>query len=121
MKPQELFYGALCLYGKKEITIIDSYEIVLRLNSPLYFDINYHPIPLTPAVVGCIENNSYRSINDSNPHITYSDKLNRIYINISGTRKRLSHIKQLHQLQHLYFALTGEEMKVDLEKLKTVI
>lgn len=32
----------------------------------------------------------------------------------SGFTRRIEHIKHLHQLQNLYFALMGEELKIDL-------
>lgn len=33
----------------------------------------------------------------------------------------VQNIGELHQLQNLYFSLTGEELEIDIEKLKTIL
>jgi hypothetical protein len=133
MKPYELFLGALCLYDTgegKELNVIDAEDIVYISEMPIKAGQNYSPIPLTPAVVQCIEGwIKYDWFMETqiptNPKILlWIDTDNaKVYIcfqdNISDDQdERLPHIKHLHQLQHLYLALTGEDMKIDIDKLK---
>jgi hypothetical protein len=86
---------------------------------------DYYPIPLTPEILekcgfyfysGSIVSGSLRidpstmSINfvcdkDNIPQFSIEDYLSR-----DGDGLIMNHIKSLHQLQNLYFALTGEEL-----------
>lgn len=37
------------------------------------------------------------------------------------TYQRMPHIKHLHQMQNLYFSLTGQPLEIDLQKLKNAL
>ena len=69
-----------------------------------------HPIPLTEEWLVRfgfeLNANKYRT-NDSK---LICHKM--IDVKISGSKYNLKHIKYVHQLQNLYFALTGEELKL---------
>ena len=87
---------------------------------------DYQPIPLTEEWLlkfGFVKINHQMSLNDSS--MTYHYELNgddrhwqlyfdgRVFsINESKLRLFLHHNKYLHQLQNLYFAVTGEELKM---------
>lgn len=135
MKPQELFIGALCLYdtgdGKVLCKMTVKWLFCMEIEPELYGK-RHSPIPLTPAVVGCIEgaNKSKMGVNwiDIGNHYLFFGK--NLNVNLSAVEDlpsqnevviSLPHIKHIHQLQMLFFALTGEQMKIDLEKLKTVV
>jgi hypothetical protein len=45
----------------------------------------------------------------------YWEALSGFRLTINSNEIQLSHIKYIHQLQNLYFALTGEELKYELE------
>jgi hypothetical protein len=75
-------------------------------------------IPLTPEILGRA---GFEEIYKSPMHTTfYKDKIsyyfwhktNKQYADMGGNQ--YDHIKHLHQLQNLYFALTGEELTLDL-------
>ena len=75
-----------------------------------------HPIPLTEewlVKLGFISDslggfNSPRSMN-----IYFLDKhINICYAKYAESGVKLEHIKYVHQLQNLYFALTGEELTI---------
>lgn len=72
---------------------------------------NCQPIPLTPKI---LEKRGFAS----NP---YQDRyeLGDLHFEYCGIRnivwcEKYPHIKYLHQLQNLYFALTGEELTIKL-------
>ena len=89
-----------------------------------YFDFNgndYSPIPLTPEILEkagfskgekwFIHQVYYRNYFDlcvNRNEIIYGQKTEH------GFDKRSINIKYLHQLQNLYFALTGEELPIEL-------
>lgn len=47
-------------------------------------------------------------------NIRFEDNEILLFIESDEGRDRLLHIKSLHSLQNLYFALTGEELKINL-------
>jgi len=98
-----------------------------------YIESTFEPIPLTPEILekAGFEKDIYMRTKDVISSIRFTRYLNAIgiIINIkllkngktlimfSGCEKRLidpNYIKHLHQLQNLYFALTGEELAVEL-------
>lgn len=88
----------------------------------------YEPIPLTPEILlacpefkgGCFELNtpdrtlSFVTSPDGNyyPMLIQSPEFSNGEENVFG----LAAIKHLHQLQNLFFALTGKELEIDLTK-----
>ncbi|MCE5225881.1 MAG: hypothetical protein LLG05_08460 [Porphyromonadaceae bacterium] len=81
------------------------------------------PIPLTPELLekcGFKSNHPtyyYIPIEDNCLHVYYSN--NGLYgYNVKYMHAYLGEIKYLHQLQNLYFALTGEELEIDLKTLQ---
>jgi len=88
-------------------------------NSSAGYD-EVEPIPLTPEILEtCGAKKNYFN----NPEfdlglnscidLVYEDGLIKISAN-NGEYKSETNITYLHQLQNLYFALTGEELKVEL-------
>jgi hypothetical protein len=84
---------------------------------------NAQPIPLTEELLlkcgGTIEGNGYKNIiikldkKEGNGLILRSDGMFMLVIN-HAPMIIFEHIKYLHSLQNLYFALTGEELKINL-------
>ena len=84
----------------------------------------FSPIPLTPEILvkcGFEKNDVFEKMfKYLNNHDCDTDKLTfrkeEGFICFDGIKYRtlLKHIKHLHQLQNLYFALTGEEIKIEL-------
>jgi len=83
-----------------------------------------HPIPLTPEILekcGFENDNVFKKMfKYLNKSIYDTDKLTfrkeEGFICFDGIKYRtlLKHVIYLHQLQNLYFALTGEELTVNL-------
>jgi hypothetical protein len=76
-----------------------------------YFD----PIPLTPEI---LEKCGFREYGPFSPWLTlgsfsWSDPAGISY-EIDEESAMLDHIKYLHQLQNLYYAVTGEELTITL-------
>lgn len=100
--------------------VYNSVFVKLKGFSGSYDKIN--PIPLTPEI---LENAGFKIINHIHGYSFYTmnregrhnkDKPN-IDIYQSNTLYcgyRVNHCKYLHQLQNLYFTLTGEELKIEL-------
>jgi hypothetical protein len=95
-----------------EINIIDADDIkYLSENSDCE---DYRPIPLTEEWLekfGFEEDETY--ISDQNPFLDYLKDELRIsmpYFIFEYGDNGHPHIKHVHQLQNLYFALTGEEL-----------
>jgi hypothetical protein len=85
------------------------------------------PIPLNAAVLGnagfkhafgdWYKNRETIGIDDGLPLLRYKYKNSRWYLNDMEIPAQPRH---LHQLQHLYYALTGEELLVSLEAFKNI-
>jgi len=71
------------------------------------------PIPLTPSVLDAIDWGGYTDLS-INSYFKI-DNVGHLYYCGDYTGVNLYH---LHQLQNLYFALTGTELEIDLNKLK---
>lgn len=83
------------------------------------------PIPLTPEL---LENCGFMDVSDNKNGLAFRININncdefcyyledeylRWQTQGSGFTRPLKHLKFLHQLQNLYFALTGEELEVTL-------
>lgn len=72
---------------------------------------SYDPISLTPEI---LEKAGFRIDPNSKKHAGKVHRCQGITINLETSR-----IKYLHQLQNLYFALTGEELQIELYPTKT--
>lgn len=80
----------------------------------------YNPIPLTPEI---LEKAGFELRKEYGTSIEIDYKLYPLYVKFEHNGGLLitiheysscSHVKYLHQLQNLYFALTGEELQIDL-------
>ena len=79
----------------------------------------YEPIPLTPEM---LERCGFEEIYKSDFTIRFDYKLNgkigagwnliNGHFHVRYIGEKFTHVKQLHQLQNLYFALTGEELEI---------
>jgi hypothetical protein len=78
----------------------------------------YEPIPLTPEILEkcgfeLIKKPKYKL--GHKYKIKYSKKNGSLFqVNMGGKFLIIANIRFLHQLQNLYFALTGEELNVQL-------
>lgn len=80
---------------------------------------NINPIPLTPEILEKCGLKNGNSELDRNVFYSTNKHLAQFSVNISGSfgiyvgvfiALRSVHLEHLHQLQNLYFALTGEEL-----------
>jgi hypothetical protein len=79
----------------------------------------FKPIELTPEILekcGFIkQENGWYKFNILEDYINlYFERLTKTELSISGLGIKMPHIQYLHQLQNLYFALTGEELEINL-------
>lgn len=111
----ELRIGNIVLYKGKETYILldDLVDITVSPEAINY----YEPIPLTEELLlKCGVDNGYTiDIKCKRKKISFSWSYRVVS---SGKRyaficKKYPHIKYLHQLQNLYFVLTGKELFVD--------
>ena len=98
----------------KTTYIIDSNDFQY-VDSDTYL-MPYDPIPLTEDIL--LKCGFVKSIYTNRDVYSYENFIvsifkNRIEFGINSKRQLVT-IKHLHQLQNLYFALTGEELKVEL-------
>lgn len=128
----ELRIGNYVTNGSNYLTIE-----YFMLNTGLDDNVDYDPIPLTSEILEkCgfyilhhmgilqptfgLDNDSelFFSFDDETPFCVYDCSKDNYDENIEigsfYTETHLHHIKYLHQLQNLYFALTGEELKIEL-------
>jgi len=105
-------------FGNQDITISTSD------NSLLVDILQLQPIPLTPKLLEkCCGFKSehpayyYIPIGDNYLYVYYSNSGLHTYA-VKYMHAYLGEIKYLHQLQNLYFALTGEELEIDLKTLQ---
>ena len=91
---------------------------------------NYEPVELTPDILeaagfGVNKDNSFGYINENEGILIelgdFDEEFGRrvFYYVLPDTDDYtcIAYCKHLHQLQNLYFALTGEELKIDITKL----
>lgn len=137
--PQELRIGNWLMYGIKPVQVqyIDPEREIIDMGLKCSIGVaeyvdkhhiatngrwlnHFEPIPITPEVlVNCgfkktlgidaiyfIDNIGWDSINGITIRVLYRNEINRRCTDWS----HYDHIEHLHQLQNLFFALTGEEL-----------
>jgi hypothetical protein len=78
----------------------------------------HEPIPLTPEILEkCGFENGERQINAHNDTIQVCGETVRLWAGSAEGHGVHVLCQSLHQLQNLFFALTGEELEVNLEGL----
>ena len=113
MRVEELRIGNYT-YPFDDINLVDDKTIFRDLIEVTYKDIkdtyNLHPIPLTEEWLLKFGFEKLEGWDD-----TFFFQLNNVQItdyNVSGCDYDSFNIRHVHQLQNLYFALTGEELKL---------
>ncbi len=109
-------------HGDKYIVLLDDPVTKRSLQ-------DIHPIPLTPEIleqcgfedVSLGKNGlAVRMMINSSDELAYwkDEGILRYQTRLSGFTRQFAHIKYLHQLQNLYFAMTGEELDgtINIEK-----
>jgi hypothetical protein len=86
---------------------------------PSFYDHECEPIPLTPEI---LERCGFEEIYKSDFTIRFDYKLNgkigagwnliNGHFHVRYIGEKFTHVKHLHQLQNLYFALTGRELEI---------
>ena len=95
-----------------------------------FHKMNVHPIELTPNILdaagfGVNKDNSFGYINENEGILIelgdfYEEVGRRVFYYVlpdTDDYTCIAYCKYLHQLQNLYFALTGDELQIDLTKL----
>ena len=121
MKATDLRQNNLILYNDKIVTVAGTIgdTIYYKGDAEVYFDSNigetyqpFKPIPLTEEWLlkfGLLKTKN--SVLMGGYELIYDDK-NNMY-NVFVYHGIFCTIKYVHQLQNLYFALTGEELKIN--------
>jgi hypothetical protein len=120
MKPQELRIGNWVLMDNEPTRVESISDNAINLFSDWEF--YFKPIPLTPEIldkagfrkINYYEGNAFGlEISDSH-ELVCNERMFWLACDDSFYNEPLDHIKYLHQLQNLYFALTGEELNIQL-------
>lgn len=108
MKAEELRIGNWVINGSGSYTTVDQMDF-----EQWTFD-NMKPIPLTPEILGkCgFELFPWGWVKKSSNDFGIRLQVHSFSYEVSGNNP--VKIKYLHQLQNLYFALTGEELEIKL-------
>lgn len=69
-------------------------------------DVDIDPIPLTPEI---LEKAGFEKMANTLDWSCYNEKIDHFFFHSPDSR-----IQTVHQLQNLYFALTGEELNINL-------
>lgn len=81
-------------------------------------DLSVTGIPLTPEILEQCgfkkSHQGYMELSRDEFNLAFDETGLDIAINGNDIANTLSHIKYLHQLQNLYFALTGTELEINL-------
>lgn len=121
MKATELRIGnwvyQSSLYGNAQCSAYEIYNFDRMQKCGFGADYYKHwePIPITPEIfekAGFLNNNGYFSHQKLGPTFLQQGA-DWFFVKTMGGGK-LTTIKYVHQLQNLYFALTGEELKIKL-------
>ena len=128
MKVQELRIGNLIFYHSNfteetRVKVVDLITFSLLLGSHEEFKESYLPIPLTEEWLIKLGFEHYNQLgyniknNNFEIDIWFDDNgtINDIQLsstNISGAYPNIKNFQYLHQIQNLYFTLTGEELKL---------
>ena len=119
MEVRELRIGNLVQDNKGNTIEVDASLFVADMDPNGYFDLSdCLPIQITPEwleKLGFIRSDktySYQTSDQFYIDWTMEDGicLNGIYDDIMSNGDKLEHIKYIHQLQNLYYALTGDEL-----------
>lgn len=102
--------------GISRVTEIESHKnhigvTPLSFNNYVFMCAEIKPIPLTPEILekcGFVSNPYQDRYELGDFHFEYCAIRNIVWC------EKYPHIKYLHQLQNLYFALTGEELIINL-------
>lgn len=120
MKANELRIGNLVMYNDQNTGLIptpvqiDISDLILIQNG--VNECVYNPIPLTPEI---LEKAGFKNRYNKNCFL-YKDKIGGWEYQFNGDIFSVgeqvikNRLQYLHQLQNLYFALTGEELNIDL-------
>ena len=111
IKPNELRIGNYFFDedgNEKQIGYSDLVSLELTV-------LHFNPIPLTPEILercGFEKGNDNLSLKVFEGYVSILLILNTfpLVLEIDGSRMPLHRVKYLHQLQNLYFSLTGEEL-----------
>ena len=132
MNANELRIGNWALLTKGDKSRPVSFASFLGLANVERSPNQFAPIPLTPEILeragfGRIELISALEVElnlppSAKPIIGYEKKVRELTLNwvegdgiyLSGFSFDLPHVLYLHQLQNLYYALTGEELQIEL-------
>ena len=127
MKASELRIGNYVIVIKTSGTIEDFEAQIQCADITRIFDKcfniwNYRPIPLTEEWLvkfgfdKCTNNIDTWFINSIFLpfKLTYTANKNKLIPDYMGTNLRYAKVNYVHQLQNLYFALTGEELQIKL-------
>lgn len=119
IQANELRIGNYVSYKNERWIKVGYHEIRYAV---LYPDNSYYPIPLTPEI---LEKAGFRNISDLSTNM-YTSFWNDVVGQISGYHNgyffkdsvcndiNVLPINYVHQLQNLYFALTGEELPINM-------
>lgn len=117
MESKEFRIGNLLKYDDGtivEVLTVSSRDIVVkRFPQPLNISV-LHPIPLTPEILekaGFYHSENWQKTWWFNKSISINFHNDKLYYN---DMQRAIELQSVHQLQNLYFALTGEELEINL-------
>tara|TARA_R110000772_G_scaffold99393_1_gene199295 strand:+ start:42 stop:404 length:363 start_codon:yes stop_codon:yes gene_type:complete len=118
MKANELRIGNYYIDIDDKLTELSGYELyemTIKENTESLGETEFRPIPLTEEWLVKFGFEKLEGWDDM-----YYFKIGYFQIyeyNVSGYEYDDFNIKHVHQLQNLYFALTGEELKINDKKL----
>lgn len=142
IKVNELRIGNIvnCEIGNKEsfyhVAALDGIHLAVMLNGELtnrwLSEKTIEPIPLTPEILEKAgfsnekKSKHYKSHlgfihkNENGLDDQFSDDMDSYIFNVwykegCGTHQAIAELKYVHQLQNLYFSLTGEELPIELK------
>jgi hypothetical protein len=127
MKAKDLRIGNIVYYDDKHIDEIDGIDISTMDNSDEYLA-NHKPIPLTPEwLIKLGFSGAFHKLTGEHSHLPSHYNLNgfRIDVEYNCGSEEVSHyefnlhpsteLKYVHQLQNLFFSLTGTELEIKEE------
>jgi len=139
IKANELRIGNLVEYGGEYCKVVSLFDDGIFSfddeNNDTYSSetTTPNPIPITPQIlwkanfiVDCVSTHDYKRFDLTTIQTSYLiGDFDEKYFEISSTQNdrdgeivynhnKRANLKYLHQLQNLYFALTGEELKIEL-------
>jgi hypothetical protein len=117
----KIFLYSICEIGEiLKAEVIDVHNFERALNEDFYetgsiYSLNYENVEPIPLTEEWLLKFGFESGKNRTKWLYYKDNKRLIchrliHIKISGSKYNLGYIKYVHQLQNLYFALTGEEL-----------